>query len=119
LVNDLDIRLTRNSDNTVFMPYVLNPANPANAATTGDNIRDNVEMIFIAAPTAGNYTLTISNKGTLFGGSQAYTLLISNGVEKPLAQFTANRTAICLGQNVAFTDGSSGAVTQRFWSFPG
>ncbi len=119
LVNDLDIRLTRNSDNTVFMPYILNPANPANAATTGDNNRDNVEMIFIAAPTAGNYTLTISNKGSLVGGNQAYTLLISNGVEKPLAQFTANRTAICLGQNVSFTDGSSGAVTQRFWTFPG
>jgi PKD repeat protein len=119
LVNDLDIRLTRNSDNTVFMPYILDPANPANAASTGDNIRDNVEMIFIAAPTAGNYTLTISNKGTLVGGNQAYSLLISNGVEKPLAQFTANRTAICVGQNISFTDGSTGAVTQRFWTFPG
>lgn len=119
LVNDLDIRLTRNSDNTVFMPYVLDPANPTNAATNGDNDRDNVESIFIAAPTAGNYTLTISNKGNLVAGSQAYSLLISNGVEKPLAQFTTNRTTICVGQNITFTDGSTGAVTQRLWSFPG
>lgn len=119
LVNDLDIRLTRASDNTVYNPFILDPANPAAAATRGDNNRDNVEMIYIAAPTAGVYTLTISNKATLVGGSQAYTLLISNGVEKPMAQFTANRTAICVGQNVTFTDASTGGITQRLWSFPG
>lgn len=119
LVNDLDIRLTRASDNTVYNPFILDPANPAAAATRGDNNRDNVEMIYIAAPTAGVYTLTISNKATLVGGSQAYTLLISNGVEKPMAQFTANRTAICVGQNITFTDASTGGITQRLWSFPG
>lgn len=119
LVNDLDIRLTRNSDNTVYNPYVLDPANPAAAATTGDNTRDNVEVIYIATPTTGNYTLSISNKGTLVGGSQAFSLLISNGVEKPLAQFTSTNNIICAGQSVTFTDGSTGAVSQRLWSFPG
>ncbi len=119
LVNDLDIRLTRQSDNALFSPFVLDPANPAIAATTGDNIRDNVEVIYIDAPTTGNYTLTISSKGTLVGGSQSFSLLISNGVEKPLAQFTSTNNVICVGQTVTFTDGSTGAVSQRNWSFPG
>jgi PKD repeat protein len=119
LVNDLDIRLTRQSDNTIFSPFVLDPANPANAATTGDNSLDNIEVISIAAPTTGNYTLTISHKGTLVGGSQAFSILISNGVEKPLAQFTSTNNIICVGQTVTFTDGSTGAVSQRNWSFPG
>ena len=119
LVNDLDIRLTRQSDNTLYSPFVLDPANPAIAATTGDNTLDNVEVIYIATPTTGNYSLTISHKGSLVGGSQAFSLLISNGVEKPLAQFTSTNNVICVGQTVTFTDGSTGAVSQRNWSFPG
>lgn len=119
LVNDLDIRLTRMSDNMVFNPYILDPANPANAATTGDNNRDNVEMIYLATPDAGNYTLTISNKGNIVGSTQPYTLLISNASEKSSAQFTASQTTVCPGQSVTFSDKSTGAVAQRNWTFPG
>ncbi len=119
LVNDLDIKLVRNSDNTTFNPYILDPANPNAAATTGDNFRDNVEMINITAPQAGNYTLTISHKGLLSGGSQRFSLLISNGVEKPLALFTASRAVLCAGQSVNFNDISTGAISQRIWYFPG
>lgn len=119
LVNDLDIRLTRNSDNTLYNPYILDPANPNNAATTGDNTRDNVEMIYVGSPQAGTYTLTISHKGTLVGSTQPFSLIISNGTEKTLAQFSVNKTIICPGQSVVFTDASTGAVSQRTWYFPG
>lgn len=118
LVNDLDIRLTRKSDNQVFMPYVLNPASPGSAATTGDNFRDNVEMIHITAPQAGIYTLQITHKGVL-SAPQPYSLFISNGVEKSAALFTANRSVICPGQQITFTDASTGGVTSRQWYFPG
>jgi PKD repeat protein len=118
LVNDLDIRLKRESDNTTFSPYVLDPANPNSPATTGDNVRDNVEMIHLAAPTAGLYTLQISHKGTL-AAAQPFSLLISNGVEKALATFTADQNVVCPGQTVTFTDASTGGVTQRVWYFPG
>jgi hypothetical protein len=63
LVNDLDVRVTKGA--TTYMPWVLNPAAPAAAATTGDNIRDNVEVIEIPAPAAGDYTVTITHKGAL------------------------------------------------------
>jgi len=68
LINDLDVRVIR-SGATNF-PWVLDPSSPANAATTGDNIRDNVEQVIINNPvTNGVYTVRITHKGTLTDGS--------------------------------------------------
>ncbi len=76
LVNDLDVRVTQGSN--TFFPWRLDPAAPANAATRGDNIRDNVEKITIDAPVAGaTYTITVSHKGSLSGGSQPYSLIVT------------------------------------------
>ncbi|MEZ0486790.1 S8 family serine peptidase [Fibrella aquatica] len=77
LVNDLDARLSDGS--TTLLPWTLDPENPAQAARPGDNIRDNVEQVYVANPVPGRtYTLTISHKGTLTGaGGQAYALLVS------------------------------------------
>jgi hypothetical protein len=76
LVNDLDMRITGN--NQEFMPYILDPENPALPAETGDNFRDNVEMIHIDSPSDGQiYLITIGHKGALSGGSQAFSLVIS------------------------------------------
>jgi PKD repeat protein len=118
LVNDLDIRLRRNSDNTNFFPYVLNPASPASAATTGDNNTDNTELIHLGTPTAGIYTITISHKGTLTGGAQPYALIVSGITPKPTAGFTSNSKTVCMNQSVAFTNLSVGG-TARMWYFPG
>jgi hypothetical protein len=80
LVNDLDIRITK--DAVTYEPWVLDPANPANAATTGDNFRDNVEQILIAVPESGDYTISVTHKGaTLDSGSQAFSLIIT-GLEE-------------------------------------
>ncbi len=74
LVNDLDIRVSDGT--TTFMPWVLDPLHPATAATTGDNIRDNVEQVYVANVVPGRtYTITVSHKGTLQSGSQAYSLI--------------------------------------------
>ena len=76
LVNDLDMRLANGSQTN--LPWTLNPDQPNQAAAPGDNIRDNVEQIYIANPVPGRtYTLTISHKGTLSGTKQDYSLLIS------------------------------------------
>ncbi len=78
LVNDLDIRVVSPDGTTTNFPYVLDVNNPANVATTGDNIVDNVEQIRIAAPVAGIYTLIVSHKKTtLSGGQQDYSMLLS------------------------------------------
>ena len=77
LVNDLDIRLTRLSDNSIYYPFRLDALVPDAPATTGDNITDNSECIYIASPTAGDYSITINHKGTLSGTEQDYSLLLS------------------------------------------
>ena len=76
LVNDLDLRIVRNP--TIYMPWVLDPANPAAAATRGDNFRDNVEHVEISGAATGTYTVQVSHKGTLLNGvNQPYSLVIS------------------------------------------
>ncbi|CCG98444.1 peptidase S8/S53 subtilisin kexin sedolisin [Fibrella aestuarina BUZ 2] len=76
LVNDLDLRLADGT--TTTSPWVLDPENPASAATRGDNIRDNVEQVYVANPVPGRtYVLTISHKGTLRNNAQDYGLVIS------------------------------------------
>jgi len=76
LVNDLDIRISDAS--TTFYPWILDPANPAAAAKTGNNIVDNVEQVLIAGAVPGkDYTITVSHKGTLQGGLQDYSIIIT------------------------------------------
>ncbi|MBK7566234.1 MAG: S8 family peptidase [Bacteroidetes bacterium] len=77
LVNDLDLRVRRLSDGTIFYPFKLNKDFPANSATRGDNSIDNVEFVFIGAVTPGNYEIIVTHKGTLTGGSQDYAMIIS------------------------------------------
>lgn len=75
LVNNLDLRI--DGPSSTFFPWVLDPANPANAATTGDNNRDNVEQVLILNPTAGTHTIRVVAPATLTSGPQAFSLLFS------------------------------------------
>ncbi len=85
LINDLDIRIS--DGRTTIQPWVLDPANPAAAATRGDNVLDNVEQVLIANPVPGqSYTLTVSHKNALRNERQDYALLVSG----------AGGTAYCL-----------------------
>lgn len=75
LVNDLDSKIIK--DTETFLPWVLDPANPTNPATKGNNTRDNVEQIVIENPVAGaTYQLEVSHKGTL-ASSQGYSLIVT------------------------------------------
>lgn len=76
LVNDLDVRV--NDGPAIFMPWVLDPSHPSAQATKGDNIRDNIEQVYLASPQAGKtYTVTVSNKGKLQNSTQDYALIIT------------------------------------------
>ncbi|MEI9946218.1 MAG: S8 family serine peptidase [Chitinophagaceae bacterium] len=76
LVNDLDIVIKKGA--TIYRPWRLDPANPANNATTGDNTIDNIEKVELTDVVPGDtYTIEISHKGTLERGSQAYSLIVS------------------------------------------
>jgi len=76
LVNDLDLKITKGG--TTYYPWKLDPDNPANAATnlTENNV-DNVEQVYIASPSQESYTIEVSHDGTLSGGSQAFSIIVS------------------------------------------
>jgi hypothetical protein len=86
LVNDLDLRLIRESDEAVFRPWLLDPANPSAPAPTGANHRDNVEIVEASGAGAGTYRVEVSHTGALVG-SQVYSL-VQTGLE-PISLTTA------------------------------
>ncbi len=74
LVNDLDIRITKNGE--TYYPWKLNAANASSPATKGDNVVDPFEKIDIANA-SGTYTITVSHKGDLSTGAQNFSLIVS------------------------------------------
>lgn len=103
LVNDLDLRITRGS--TTFLPWILNPASPANAATKGDNFRDNVERVEVDDVIPGvTYTITVSHKTSLQRGQQAFSLIVSGVGGAPFCASSASTTAGARIDNVSFSN---------------
>ncbi len=93
LVNDLDLRLIGPGATTYF-PWKLSGATPSAAATAADNAIDNVEVVDIAAPPAGNYTLSITHKGALVGNPQRFSLILTGLTTGP-----AVTGACCAGES--------------------
>lgn len=74
LMNDLDIRITK--DGETYFPWKLNPAKANDAATKGDNTVDPFERVEVENA-RGTYTITISHKGGLKNGLQDFSLIVS------------------------------------------
>ncbi|HVS96333.1 MAG TPA: S8 family serine peptidase [Puia sp.] len=100
LVNDLDLRITDNTSGKVYMPWILDPKNPGKAAAKGDNIRDNVEKVELADSLVPGrtYTITVSHKGTLQRGSQAYSLLVSGVGGTPTCSSSSSASGASIDQ---------------------
>lgn len=80
LVNDLDIRITKTT--TTYLPWRLTAVNTNGL---GDNTKDNFERVDVTNAT-GQYTITVTHKGTtLSGGSQNYTLIVTGVTNTTIA----------------------------------
>ncbi len=92
LVNDLDLRILDANNNVITdLPWKLDPENPTNGATKGDNTVDNVEQIYVANMPAGIYTIRVTHKGAgLTNNLQAFSMIVT-GVSTNLV---ANPTTI-------------------------
>lgn len=77
LVNDLDIRVTKGG--TTYNPYRLTGIN---SNGTGDNNVDPYERVDVAGA-SGSYTITVTHKGTLAGGSQNFSLVVTGVTGTP------------------------------------
>lgn len=86
LVNDLDIRLVDDANNTIS-PWILDPLNPELAAVKANNSRDNVEKIEFSPSASRPYRIIVSHKGTLLNSKQDYSVILT------FTPFTDPRTA--------------------------
>jgi len=101
LVNDLDIRITKNA--VTYYPWKLNSIPSAEAIQTGDNAVDNVEQVKITNPTNSDYTVTVTHKGQLQTGKQNYSLVIT-GLTSPFSIVpTSSDLTLCSNQNAVYT----------------
>ncbi len=72
LINNLDLELVAPSG-TIWRPWILDPATPANNATRGVNNRDNQEQVTVPNPEIGTWLVRV--KGTTVPqGPQDYSL---------------------------------------------
>ncbi len=77
LVNDLDIRVTKGG--STYSPYRLTGINSNN---TGDNNVDPYERVDVSGA-SGSYTITVTHKGSLSGGSQNFSLVVTGVTGTP------------------------------------
>ncbi len=73
LVNDLNLILIA-PNGTLYQPWILDPANPGNAATKGKNIRDNVEQVVVENGISGIWGVRV-NASSVPNGPQNFSLL--------------------------------------------
>lgn len=122
LVNDLDLRV---SDNTgAVLPWVLDPSHPEQPATPGDNIRDNIEQVYIANPLPGKaYTITVTHKNTLKYGAQPFSV-VASGLRQTACSLavslTPNRdTTLCAGKALTLNAVGGAEGTTYDWLLNG
>jgi hypothetical protein len=105
LINDLDLRVISPNGTTNF-PWVLNPASPAAAATTGDNVRDNVEQVIVHSPAAGTYLVKVTHKGHIVDASgqdsAQWVSVLASGLQPHLMQPPAISESLAVPGNQSF-----------------
>ncbi|WP_372653386.1 S8 family serine peptidase, partial [Draconibacterium sp.] len=80
LVNDLNLTVENTTTGQAILPWVQDVESPATSATHGINHTDNVEQVYFKNPVDNDFTIRISHSGTLSGGSQQFSLVVT-GIE--------------------------------------
>ena len=116
-MNDLDLRVSKDGG-TTFFPWKLDVSNFSAAATTGDNLVDNIEKIEI--PNAsGEYIIQVSHKGSsLIDGKQEFSLIVT-GIDNEeftisshqgILETCSSSDSADFNVDLAFSDGFSDTI---------
>ncbi|MBN4084759.1 S8 family serine peptidase [Flavobacteriaceae bacterium AH-315-B10] len=110
LVNDLDIRVTQTA--SIFMPWKLTGVD-SNAQD--DNIVDPYERVDVSGA-SGTYTITVTHKGTLVGGSQNFSLIITGVTSNFTLSTQSSEQVICSSNDAVygFNYQQTGGATTNF-----
>ncbi len=104
LVNDLDLRVIGPNGVTNF-PMILDPQNPTNSFTTGDDFRNNYEQVDLQL-SPGTNRVCISHKGSLVDGMQDLSVILTDFILGDAPEFRIT--------DVGLVD-SSGEVVELHW----
>lgn len=96
LVNDLDLRIIKGEE--VNFPWKLQLSDVSAPAIKGDNTVDNVEKVEVENA-SGVYTIQVTHKGTLSGGSQNYSLIVSGFDQANLSNNNLSKEKIAVYPN--------------------
>lgn len=82
LLNDLDLRLVNQQTGEIYLPYRLDPLNPAQPAIAADNTVDPLEQIFLPNAPAGTYAIEVTHKDRLYGNvPQPFSIIVSGATD--------------------------------------
>lgn len=126
LVNNLNLRLIA-GNGTIYQPWVMpyttgngtlaafDPALYGAAAVTGNNIRDNLEQVFVANLPAGDYTVQVTHEGSLKNDtpqlfSLAFSRLTATSAPAPAISSVAFPNATAASNALPITVEGSGFV---------
>lgn len=118
LTNDLDLKIKEGFN--AYQPWTLDPAAPAQVAKVGDNIRDNVEQVYIPNPLKGRtYLVTISHKNLLKNNRQPFSI-VASGIESTDCESAASisptqDTTLCAGQTLTFAAKAGSSFTYEWF----
>ncbi len=122
IIDDLDLRLVRVSDQAVFFPYILSSTRPDLPATTGVNSVDTIEQVQLAALAAGSYLIAV--RAPSLASNTNFALASSHVLTEdaaPVAKIKASSTSGPAPLSVTFDGTGStdadGSVAQFFWNF--
>jgi len=114
LVNDLDIRVTRGG--TTYFPYELTGAL---SSAQQDNNVDPYERVDISGA-SGTYTITVTHKGSLVGGSQDFSLIVTGLTGTPVVCNATTPTGVAASNitassaDINWNDVANATYTVRF-----
>lgn len=80
LINNLNLRLIPPSGPAEHLPWVLNPANPSASATTGVNVRDNLEQVRLTGALATGTWIVEVTGASVPQGPQRFSLAFAPGM---------------------------------------
>ncbi|CAM1358086.1 Peptidase S8 [Tenacibaculum litopenaei] len=114
LVNDLDIRVSKAG--TTYLPYKL--TGPTTNAKQDNNV-DPYERVDVSGA-SGTYTITVTHKGTLTGGSQNFSLIVTGIKGTPVVCNATTPTGVttsgvsATGANVSWSAVTSATYDVRY-----
>lgn len=123
IVNDLDLKLTKSGVDE-FFPWKLNLENIAGSAQKGINNVDNIEKVEIDGAN-GIYSIVINHKGSLSGGQQEYSIVVTGG-DATLSRKTFDKNEFSVWPNpaqntlnVSFSENIVGEATAEIYDITG